>query len=56
MIRPKTIIKSSKCEGCTHCVLVEKNKLEHVHCNARNKTWLYGQIIEPCHDFTKGEK
>ena len=52
----RLIYNSSKCEGCTHCTTIIKNKIENIYCDLRDKSWIYGQYIEPCKYYERKDK
>ena len=53
MARRRAVNNSAKCEGCVDCEISKINGLETVHCNDRNRDWIFGQVIEPCEFFRK---
>lgn len=44
------MIITNECEKCKHGIIDDRNKaIVKVYCNARDKTYYYGQCI-PCED------
>ena len=54
-MRNKKVDNSARCEGCVNCITRKDKKVEMVYCLDRGKEWLFGQYIEPCHYYNKGE-
>jgi len=53
MRRRGIVNNSAKCEGCAACTIDKVNGLETVHCADRDRSWIFGQYIEPCEEFRK---
>lgn len=49
----RLVNNSARCEGCVYCLMVKQNNLDYVRCNNRERTWMYGQHIEPCGEYRK---
>ncbi len=49
-IKMKMITVGEECKNCIHSIIDESDKsMIFVECNARNKTYLWGQRV-PCED------
>lgn len=49
----KAINNSSKCEYCVDCRTYKIDRIEMVHCNDRDRNWIFGQVIMPCENYRK---
>ena len=53
MSKRRLVNNSARCEGCINCLMIKQNNLDYVRCNSRERTWMYGQHIDPCQDYKR---